>query len=64
MRGPLEALAGDPLRRAASVVESGGVPFIRTPYSVEEWEPPVGFPPRLDEHGDRLRAEFGLPEKS
>jgi crotonobetainyl-CoA:carnitine CoA-transferase CaiB-like acyl-CoA transferase len=62
VRGPLEALAGDAGRRAAYVVESEGVPFIRSPYTVEGWEPGVAFPPRLDEQGPLLREEFGLPE--
>jgi crotonobetainyl-CoA:carnitine CoA-transferase CaiB-like acyl-CoA transferase len=63
VRGPLDALSGDPWRRASYVVLSEGVPFIRSPFTVEGWEPPVGFPPRLDEQGDRLRAEFGLPPR-
>jgi crotonobetainyl-CoA:carnitine CoA-transferase CaiB-like acyl-CoA transferase len=61
VRGPLEALTGDPVRRAACVVESSGVDFIRSPISVEGWEPPVRFPPGLDGDGEVLRAEFGLP---
>lgn len=62
VRGPLDALAGDAGRRAAYVVESRGVPFIRSPFTVEGWEPPLEFPPTLDEHGARLRAEFQLPD--
>ena len=61
VRGPLEALAGDAARRGAYVVEAGGVPFIRSPFTVAGWEPPMNFPPRLDEHGNRLREEFSLP---
>jgi crotonobetainyl-CoA:carnitine CoA-transferase CaiB-like acyl-CoA transferase len=65
VRGPLEALAGDAGRRAAYVVESNGVPFIRSPFTVEGregWEPPVRFPPALDQDGATLRREFGLPD--
>ena len=61
VRGPLEALAGDPARRETYVVESSGVPFIRSPISVEGWDSPLRFPPALDADGERLRAEFGLP---
>ena len=64
VRGPLEALTGDPARREAFVVESSGVPFIRSPISVEGWDSPVGFPPALDADGQRLRAEFDLPVSS
>jgi len=60
VRGPLEALTADPARRAAYVVESEGVPFIRSPISVDGREAPVRFPPDLDADGPRLRAEFGL----
>ena len=65
VRGPLEALAGDAARRAAYVVESNGVPFIRSPFTVrggEGWEPPVRFPPALDQAGASLRRAFGLPQ--
>ena len=64
VRGPLEALAGDRARRDAYLVESAGVPFIRSPISVDGWDSPVRFPPALDADGDRLRAEFALPASS
>jgi crotonobetainyl-CoA:carnitine CoA-transferase CaiB-like acyl-CoA transferase len=60
VRGPLEALTADPARRAAYVVESEGVPFIRSPISVDGREAAVRFPPGLDADGEKLRAEFGL----
>lgn len=64
VRGPLEALGGDPERRAAYVVESAGVGFIRSPFTVGGWDAPVGFPPGLDQDGERLREEFGLPKNA
>ncbi len=62
VRGPLEALAGDEVRRAANVVQSQGIGFIRSPVSVGGAEAPVGFPPVLGADGERLRREFGLPD--
>jgi hypothetical protein len=46
------------------VVSSGGLEFVASPIRVADWTAPVGMPPRLDEHGDALRHEFGLPERA
>lgn len=62
VRGPLEALAGDAFRRAAHVVESGGIGFIRSPVSVGDDVSSVAFPPVLGADGERLRREFQLPD--
>jgi len=38
-----------------------GVRFVASPIRVEDRTPPLRFPPKLDEHGEALRREFGLP---
>jgi crotonobetainyl-CoA:carnitine CoA-transferase CaiB-like acyl-CoA transferase len=63
VRGPLEALRSDAARALGAVVSVLGVGFLRSPMSVGEEEPAVRFPPSLDEHGDALRREFGLPDR-
>ncbi|MCA1580157.1 MAG: CoA transferase [Acidobacteria bacterium] len=60
VRGALEALESEGARASGAVRESGGVPFIGSPFT-SPGEPPLRFPPALDADGDRLRKEFGLP---
>jgi crotonobetainyl-CoA:carnitine CoA-transferase CaiB-like acyl-CoA transferase len=64
VRGPLEALRCAAARALGAVVSSGGLEFVASPIRVADWTAPVGMPPRLDEHGDALRHEFGLPERA
>ncbi len=61
VRGALEALTSEGARASGAVRESGGLPFIASPFTVWGHEVPLGFPPALDQDGDRLRKEFGLP---
>ena len=60
VQGPLEALGSQTARDLGAVVSSGGVKFVASPIRLEA-PAPVRFPPALDEHGERLRREFGLP---
>jgi crotonobetainyl-CoA:carnitine CoA-transferase CaiB-like acyl-CoA transferase len=46
---------------AGAVVSAAGVKFVASPIRVAERTPPIRFPPKLDENGDALRREFGLP---
>jgi crotonobetainyl-CoA:carnitine CoA-transferase CaiB-like acyl-CoA transferase len=62
VRGPLEALRSTTALALGAVVSSRGVSFVASPIRVEGHVAPIGFPPRLDSDGDRLRHEFGLPE--
>ena len=61
VQGPLEALRSPTARDLGAVVSSGGVDFVASPIRLER-PAPVRFPPKLDEHGEALRREFGLPE--
>ena len=61
VRGPLEALQSDTARSLAAVLERNGVPFVASPIRIDGHEPRLDFPPALDEDGDRIRREFGLP---
>ena len=62
VRGPLEALRSETARAVGAVVTSRGVSFVASPIRVDGRAAPVRFPPALDEDGERLRREFGLPE--
>jgi len=61
VRGPLEALQSDTARSLAAVLERNGVPFVASLIRIDGHEPRLDFPPALDEDGDRIRREFGLP---
>ena len=61
VQGPLEALTSRTARDLGAVVSAGGVKFVASPIRVEGQTARVRFPPKLDEHGDALRREFGLP---
>ena len=61
VQGPLEALRSPTARDLGAVVCSLGVDFVSSPIRLER-PAPVRFPPKLDEHGEALRREFGLPE--
>ena len=61
LRGPLEALRCGLAGSLGAVVSAGGVPFVASPIRIEDRTPPLRFPPKLDEHGEALRREFGLP---
>jgi crotonobetainyl-CoA:carnitine CoA-transferase CaiB-like acyl-CoA transferase len=60
-RGPLEALTSATARDLHAVTSSGGVNFVASPIRVAGAPAPVRFPPKLDEQGEALRREFGLP---
>jgi crotonobetainyl-CoA:carnitine CoA-transferase CaiB-like acyl-CoA transferase len=60
VRGPLEALTSETARALDAVVSAAGVRFLASPIRLGV-PAPVRFPPKLDEHGDALRREFGLP---
>jgi len=62
VRGPLEALRSETARAIGAIVTSRGVSFVASPIRVDGHAAPVRFPPKLDEDGERLRREFGLPE--
>ncbi len=61
LRGPLEALRSEVAEGLNAVVFAAGVPFVASPIRVNGVEAPLRFPPKLDEQGDALRREFGLP---
>jgi crotonobetainyl-CoA:carnitine CoA-transferase CaiB-like acyl-CoA transferase len=63
VRGPLEALRCAAASALNAVVSSGGLEFVASPIRVAGWAAPVARPPRLDEHGEALRREFGLPPR-
>ncbi len=60
VRGPLEALTSETARNLDAVVSAAGVKFVAPPIRLDP-PAPVRFPPGLDEHGEALRREFGLP---
>jgi glutaryl-CoA transferase len=62
VRGPLEALLSDTARALGAIQEVRGVRFVTSPIRVSGHHARLDFPPGLDEHGQRLRREFGLPE--
>ncbi len=62
VRGPLEALESETARALDLVRKASGVRFVASPLRVEGHTAPLEFPPALDEHGARLRKEFGLPD--
>jgi crotonobetainyl-CoA:carnitine CoA-transferase CaiB-like acyl-CoA transferase len=62
VRGPLEALQSETARALGSVLTSRGVSFVASPIRVDGHAAPLRFPPALDEDGERLREEFGLPD--
>jgi glutaryl-CoA transferase len=64
VRGPLEALTGETARALEIVRECRGVRFVTSPIRVQGHEPPLRFPPALDQDGEKLRREFGLPGAS
>lgn len=61
VQGPLEALTSRTARDLGAVVSADGVNFVASPIRVEGQTARVRFPPKLDEHGEALRREFGLP---
>jgi crotonobetainyl-CoA:carnitine CoA-transferase CaiB-like acyl-CoA transferase len=64
VRGPLEALTSATAQALDLVRECRGVRFLASPIRVQGHEPELRFPPALDEDGEKLRAEFGLPSAS
>jgi glutaryl-CoA transferase len=62
VRGPLEALISETARELGAVVSVDGVRFVASPIRLPEGTP-LRFPPKLDEHGEALRREFGLPAR-
>jgi crotonobetainyl-CoA:carnitine CoA-transferase CaiB-like acyl-CoA transferase len=61
VQGPLEALTSPTAGELGAVVSSAGVRFVGSPIRVSGAPAAVRFPPKLDEHGEALRREFGLP---
>jgi glutaryl-CoA transferase len=61
VRGPLEALRSAAAGSLGAVVAAAGVQFVASPIRVEGQTVPLRFPPKLDENGEALRREFGLP---
>ena len=43
------------------MLETSGVAFVASPVRVEGREQRLEFPPALDQDGERIREEFGLP---
>ena len=60
VRAPLEALTSETARSLGAVASVDGVEFVASPIRLPEGTA-LRFPPKLDEHGDALRREFGLP---
>ena len=63
VRGPLEALRSATARALGAVVVSGGTSFVSSPIRVEGHRARLDFPPALDQDGESLRREFGLPAR-
>lgn len=63
VRGPLAALTSETARSLGAVISTAGVKFVASPIRLPEGAP-LRFPPALDEHGDAIRREFGLPPSS
>ncbi|MEO8430460.1 MAG: CoA transferase [Acidobacteriota bacterium] len=63
VRGPLEALESEAARAAGAIREAGGMRFVASPLTVEGAAAPLRLPPSLDQDGDRIRREFGLPAR-
>jgi crotonobetainyl-CoA:carnitine CoA-transferase CaiB-like acyl-CoA transferase len=61
VRGPLEALRSEVAKSLSAVVTAAGVSFVASPIRVEGVEAALRFPPKLDEQGEAIRREFGLP---
>jgi crotonobetainyl-CoA:carnitine CoA-transferase CaiB-like acyl-CoA transferase len=61
VRGPLEALRSETAAALRSVLRSGGVAFVASPVRVDGHAQRLEFPPALDQDGERIRREFGLP---
>jgi crotonobetainyl-CoA:carnitine CoA-transferase CaiB-like acyl-CoA transferase len=61
VQGPLEALRSGTAGSLGAVVSAAGVKFVASPIRVEGQTVPLRFPSKLDEHGEALRREFGLP---
>ena len=61
VRGPLEALASEQARAMGLRVKEGGFESVASPVRFAGRMPPVRRPPRLGEHTDAIRQEFGLP---
>ena len=63
VRGPLEALESETARALGAVAEVRGTRFVRSAITVDGQSVEVRFPPALDEQGEAVRREFGLPKK-
>jgi crotonobetainyl-CoA:carnitine CoA-transferase CaiB-like acyl-CoA transferase len=61
VRGPLEALRSEQSRALSLVIEAGGFQTVASPIRIGGSQPPLRRPPRLGEHTEALRKEFGLP---
>ena len=61
VRGPLEALESDQARALGLTVSDGAFASVRSPIRIAGREAPVRRPPRLGEHTEKIRREFGLP---
>ncbi|HET9794195.1 MAG TPA: CoA transferase [Thermoanaerobaculia bacterium] len=61
VRGPLEALESGQARAMGLRVKEGGFESVASPVRFAGRTPPVRRPPRLGEHTDAIRREFGLP---
>jgi len=61
VRGPLEALASEQARAAGLRVRDGEFESIASPVRFSGRTPPVRRPPRLGEHTEAIKKEFGLP---
>jgi crotonobetainyl-CoA:carnitine CoA-transferase CaiB-like acyl-CoA transferase len=60
VRGPFEALSSATARALGAVVSASGVDVVASPIHLGV-PALIRFPPGLDEHGEALRREFGLP---
>jgi crotonobetainyl-CoA:carnitine CoA-transferase CaiB-like acyl-CoA transferase len=61
VRGPLEALASEQARAANLRVRDGEFESVAFPVRIAGRTPPIRRPPRLGEHTEAIRKEFGLP---
>ncbi len=61
VRGPLEALASEQARAMGLRVRDGAFESVASPIRFADRVAPVRRPPRLGEHTEAIKKEFGLP---
>ncbi|MGH9443621.1 MAG: CaiB/BaiF CoA transferase family protein [Thermoanaerobaculia bacterium] len=61
VRGPLEALRSPQAEALGLVRKAGDFRTVASPIRLGSCEPPLRRPPKLGEHSEKIKKEFGLP---